>query len=222
MPYGEFASFSPDAKTIAYLPEAVDARTWKRYRGGWAPDIWTFDLTTRASKNITHDNANDAQPMWHGSTLYFLSDRGTNERGNIWAYDTQDGKIPPDHRLHRLRREVPVARPDRHRVPGRRAGCTCSISRREKTHEVSVKVVTDRASLRPHEQDVGNEITAATLSPTGKRAGFEAHGDVFTVPAENGAPRDLTQTSTPPSARRPGRPTARQSRTGATSRASTS
>src|SRR6185437_4895440 len=93
MPYGEFASFSPDAKTVAYLPEAVDARTWKRYRGGWAPDIWTFDLATHASKNITHDNANDAQPMWHGSTLYFLTDRGTNERGNIWAYDTKTDKF---------------------------------------------------------------------------------------------------------------------------------
>ncbi len=45
------------ARRIAYLPEAVDARTWKRYRGGWAPDIWTFDLTTGAAKNITHDEA---------------------------------------------------------------------------------------------------------------------------------------------------------------------
>jgi tricorn protease len=34
VPYGEFASFSSDGNTIAYLPEAVDARTWKRYRGG--------------------------------------------------------------------------------------------------------------------------------------------------------------------------------------------
>src|SRR5256885_647143 len=84
MPYGEFASFSPDANTIAYMPASVDNRTWKRYRGGWAPAIWTFNLTTGEAKNVTHDPASDAQPMYHGNTLYFLSDRGKNQRGNIW------------------------------------------------------------------------------------------------------------------------------------------
>ena len=29
--------------------------------------------------------------MWHGNTIYFLSDRGANERNNIWAYDTKAG-----------------------------------------------------------------------------------------------------------------------------------
>ena len=54
-----------------------DFRNWKRYRGGWAPDLWLFDLKTlRRAKNITNNPANDAQPMWHGNTIYFLSDRG--------------------------------------------------------------------------------------------------------------------------------------------------
>ncbi|MFI5228017.1 MAG: PDZ domain-containing protein [Gemmatimonadales bacterium] len=194
MPYGEFASFSPDAKTVAYLPEAVDARTWKRYRGGWAPDIWTFDLATHASKNITNDRANDAQPMWHGSTLYFLSDRGKNERGNIWAYDTKTEKFRQITDFGDYDVKYPSLGPsDIVFQAGDRMYLLDLAS--EKAREVSVKVVTDRASLRPHEQEVGNEIASAALSPTAKRALFEAHGDVFTVPAENGAPRDLTQTS---------------------------
>ncbi|MGH7532699.1 MAG: S41 family peptidase, partial [Gemmatimonadales bacterium] len=63
--YGEFGAISPDGKTLAYMPEALDFRTWKRYRGGWASDVWLFDLTTFASKNVTHDPAIDGQPMWH-------------------------------------------------------------------------------------------------------------------------------------------------------------
>jgi tricorn protease len=33
VPYGEFGSVSPDGKTLAFMPESQDFRTWKRYRG---------------------------------------------------------------------------------------------------------------------------------------------------------------------------------------------
>ena len=38
-------------------------------------------------------------------------------------------------------------------------------------------------------------IRSAVLSPTGVRAAFEARGEIFTVPAEKGQPRNLTQSS---------------------------
>jgi len=194
MPYGEFASFSPDGHTLAYLPEAVDARTWKRYRGGWAPDIWTFDLTTGAAKNITHDNANDAQPMWHGSTLYFLTDRDEHMRGNIWAYDTQKQTFRELTHFTDFDVKYPSLGPtDIVFQAGDRMYLLDLAT--EKMHEVPVTVVTDRSTLRPHVEIVGNQIADAMISPTGKRAGFQAHGDIFTVPAENGMLHDLTQTS---------------------------
>src|SRR4051812_41095542 len=87
VPYGEFGAYSPDGKQFVYMPMAQDFRNWKRYRGGWAPDLMLFDLKSFATKNITANPANDAQPMWHGNTIYFVSDRGANERNNIWAYD---------------------------------------------------------------------------------------------------------------------------------------
>jgi len=87
VPYGEFGAVSPDGGRLAYMPMSQDFRTWKRYRGGWNPDVWLFDLRSYASENVTHDDANDAHPMWHGRTLYFLSDRDSSGRNNIWAYD---------------------------------------------------------------------------------------------------------------------------------------
>ena len=93
MPYGEFGTFSPDGKQFVYMPMSQDFRNWKRYRGGWAPDLMLFDLKTFATRNITNNPANDAQPMWHGNTIYFLSDRGANERNNIWAYDVAGGAV---------------------------------------------------------------------------------------------------------------------------------
>jgi tricorn protease len=93
VPYGEFGAVSPDGKTLAYIPISVDFRTWKRYRGGMNPAIWLFDLKTYASKDITGNETANSQPMWHDSTLYFLSDRDKNKRCNIWAYDTKQEKF---------------------------------------------------------------------------------------------------------------------------------
>src|SRR5262250_334077 len=89
LPYGEFGAISSDGKTLAYVPISVDFRTWKRYRGGMNPAIWLFNLDTYAAKNITGNEAANSLPMWHGSTLYFLSDRDKNRRANIWAYDSK-------------------------------------------------------------------------------------------------------------------------------------
>ncbi|MBS3773947.1 MAG: PD40 domain-containing protein, partial [Bacteroidales bacterium] len=44
VPYGENASFSDDGNRIAYTDKSRIYRTWKRYRGGMAPDIFLFDL----------------------------------------------------------------------------------------------------------------------------------------------------------------------------------
>ena len=91
--YGEIGAISPDGKTLAYTTRSRDFRNWKRYRGGMNPDIYLFDLASFDVKNITSNDANDAHPMWHGKTLYFLSDRGANQRHNLWAYDLDSGAM---------------------------------------------------------------------------------------------------------------------------------
>ena len=47
---------------------------------------------------------------------------------------------------------------------------------------------------RPHWEDVAGALQQPALSPTGKRAVFEARGEIFTVPAEKGDVRNLTRT----------------------------
>ncbi|RPI60760.1 MAG: peptidase S41, partial [Ignavibacteriales bacterium] len=46
LPYGEFGVISPDGNKIAYTPISAAFRTWKRYRGGMAADIFIFDLNS--------------------------------------------------------------------------------------------------------------------------------------------------------------------------------
>ncbi|HTU33709.1 MAG TPA: PDZ domain-containing protein, partial [Candidatus Acidoferrum sp.] len=62
-------------------------------------------------------------------------------------------------------------------------------------HEVHVTVSADMPQLLPHWIKVADQIQNADISPTGQRAVFEAHGDIFTVPADKGDIRDITNTA---------------------------
>src|SRR5664279_2485931 len=52
MPTAGPGSYSPDGKRIAYAPMFRDFRHWKRYQGGWAQDLYVFDLATHQQKKI--------------------------------------------------------------------------------------------------------------------------------------------------------------------------
>jgi tricorn protease len=47
LPRGGFCSFSPDGKKLAYNRIFREFRTWKRYRGGMADDVWVHDFDTK-------------------------------------------------------------------------------------------------------------------------------------------------------------------------------
>ncbi len=194
VPYGEFGAISPDGRTLAYVPISVDFRTWKRYRGGMNPDIWLFDLEKLTARNLTRSPAADSVPMWHGETLYFLSDRDENQRANIWACNLKNNKARQITFFKEFDVHFPSIGPDD--LVFENAGRLYLLDlRTEKYDEVKIRVVTDRATLKPHHQAVSNYISSATLSPGGKRALFEARGDIFSAPAEHGPVLNLTRSS---------------------------
>ncbi|HEY5912733.1 MAG TPA: PDZ domain-containing protein [Verrucomicrobiae bacterium] len=194
VPYGEFGSISPDGKTLAYVPISVDFRTWKRYRGGMNPAIWLFNLETFDSKNITGNEAANSLPMWHGTTLYFLSDRDKNKRANIWAYDTQKNKFRQVTTFEEFDIHFPNIGPED--IVFENGGRLYLLRlATEKYAEVQIQVLTDRATLKPRLEDVSKAVHEPDISPSAKRAAFEARGDIFTVPAEHGVVRNLTRSS---------------------------
>jgi tricorn protease len=194
VPYGEFGALSPDGKKLAYTPITLSFRTWKRYRGGMAADIWIFDLEKLTAENITNSEADDEFPMWHGGAIYFLSDRGPSQRSNIWAYDlatkaTRQVTDFGDFDVH-----FPAAGPSD--IVFEAGGKLYLFDfANQKTREVKVEVVTDESTLMPRMDNVERLIQNASPSPDGKRAVFEARGDLYSVPAENGNVVDLTRTS---------------------------
>lgn len=194
VPYGEFGAISPNGRQIAYTPKSRDFRTWKRYRGGMAPDIWLFDLQTYESRRITDGDFNDGHPMWHGGTIYYLSDRGPSERFNLWAYDSGNGQTRQVTDFDEFDVRFPAIGPDD--LVFEAGGRLYLMDLDDEGYqEVEIDVVTDRASLKPRTESVAELIQNAAISPSGARAVFEARGELFTVPAEHGPIRQMTRSS---------------------------
>ena len=193
VPYGEFGEISPDGKSLAYTPISLDFRTWKRYRGGMVPDIWLFDLEKLEARNVTKSDANDSIPMWHGDTLYFLSDRDAAKRCNLWAYDLKQDQFRQLTTFTDFDVRFPSIGP---KDLVFEAGGRLYLLDLEsgKTEDVDVRVITDRLTLKPRLESVSKLVQNSAISPTGKRALFEARGDIFSVPAEHGVVRNLTRT----------------------------
>ena len=87
LPRGGFASYSSDGSRLAYNRIFREFRTWKRYRGGMADDVWLHDFAAKTTTNLTNNAALDSFPMWKGNTVYFLSDRDEPNRMNLYSYD---------------------------------------------------------------------------------------------------------------------------------------
>ena len=193
-PYGEIGAISPDGRRLAYTTKDVSTRTWKRYKGGLAPDVWVLDLRTRDARNVTNDPANDEHPMWHGETLYFLSARGPEQRSNLWKLDLAGGAAQQVTRFDDVDVSWPAIGPQDivFQAGGRLYLLDLAT---EQQREVPVTVATDLATLRARTENVGGLLQWSDISPQGKRAVFQARGELFTLPAEHGPALPLTRTS---------------------------
>ncbi len=194
IPYGEFGALSIDGRTLAYQPASREFRTWKRYRGGLASEIWLFDLEDGSARNLTADPANDSLPMWHGGSLYFLSDRGQAMRSNIWLIDPETGETRQMTHFEDFDVHFPAIGPSE--IVFEAGGSLYLMDLGTgASREIPIEVVTDEATLRPRTVGVGDAIEAGAISPTGKRAVFEARGELLTVPAEHGPIRNITRST---------------------------
>ncbi len=194
LPYGDFASFSPDGKSVALNFQSRVFRTWKRYRGGWAPDIYTFNLEDYSSENITNNTGSDEYPMWHGNKVYYLSDNGEEMRYNLWVYDISTKANTQltnykDQDIH-----FTSIGPDAivFETGGRMHVYDLTGNQHK---EIEIKVVTDQMSLLPKNVNPKSNLQYASISPNGKRVVVTARGELFSVPAKDGYVKNLTNTS---------------------------
>lgn len=192
LPRGGFCSFSPDGKKLAYNRVFREFRTWKRYRGGQADDIWIYDFETKGLSNITNNPAQDIIPMWSGNKIYFVSDR--DSRMNLFVYDLGTKETRKLTNFTGFDVKFPSIGNDA--IVFENGGYIHTLDlATEKVTKISISIKEDLAIGRGGIRDVSKEITNFEISPDGNRALFGARGDVFTVPAKYGNTRNITATS---------------------------
>ncbi len=192
--YGEFGSLSADGSKIAFIDRSRIFRTWKRYRGGTASDVWIFDLNTLESENITNNRANDELPMWVGNRVYFLSDQGPNQRFNIWSYDldTKSSRQITNIKDYDVHFPSNSSKEIVYEAGGKIYLLDLST---EKSKEVEIQITSDMISIKPRKESVEDYVQSWTLSPDGKRGLIQARGEIFTLPQEKGIVKNLTRTT---------------------------
>lgn len=192
LPRGGFCSYSPDGSKLAYNRVFREFRTWKRYRGGQADDVWIYNFKTKKTENITNNPAQDIIPMWHGNMVFFISDR--NSRLNLYSYnlDTKETKQLTTYKDYDIK--FPSLGGDF--VVYENGGYIYKYDiKKGVSEQIKIQMQEDRDAGRSKLVDVSKSVRSYEISPDGKRALFSARGDIFTVPKKNGATRNLTATS---------------------------
>ncbi|HUN75904.1 MAG TPA: PDZ domain-containing protein [Steroidobacteraceae bacterium] len=204
---GGLATYSPDGQSITYNRIFRNFRTWKRYDGGMAQDVYTYNFGTRTLERITRWKGTDTAPMWFGRKIYFLSDRDAARRENIWVYDLDSKQFTEVTHFRDFDIDFPSLSAEQEHAPGitfQQGGFLWVLDLpTEQLHKLEVSVPDDgvrtgtrfvEASKYIRERDSAQQTDYA-LAPNGKRVLFSARGDIFSLPAEHGATRDLTATS---------------------------
>ncbi len=197
-----FMTYGPDGHSIAYTRIFRDFRTWKRYDGGLSQDVYTYDSHSHALTRITDWKGTDTSPMWMGRRIYFLSDRDSNRRANIWCFDLDSKQFRQVTHFTDMDIDFPSLGDSA--ITFAQGGALYVLDLPSETmHKLAVDVLDDGTRTGPRTVKVHGAIrdvdtaqqTDYALSPNGHRALFSARGDIFSVPAEYGAIRDLTNTS---------------------------
>ncbi len=193
MPVSGAGAISPDGSLVAYSPLFRDFRTWKRYQGGWAQDLYIFDRAAGTATQVTDHPRTDRDPMWLGDAMHFASDRdGTL---NLYRYDGKSGST--QQLTHEKTWDVRWPSSDsRSRIVYELNGeLRVYDASSGKSRAVPIRVPTDGVARRPRRVSAAKNVESFKLSPQGRRAVFSARGDIFTVPAEKGPTRNLTRSS---------------------------
>jgi tricorn protease len=192
LPMGFEAAYSPDGSQLAYVPLGRAFTAWKRYRGGKTTPIWIATLATGKVVKVPRENSNDFCPMWVGDKVFFLSDR--NGPVTLFSYDPKTKQVK--QALENRGLDLKSASAGSDAIVYEQFGALHLYDLKSgNTKPVKTEIAGDLLELRPRMVEVSKRLRTPHISPTGARALFEARGEILTVPAEKGDPRNLTNTT---------------------------
>ncbi|HEX8089514.1 MAG TPA: PDZ domain-containing protein, partial [Blastocatellia bacterium] len=192
LPRGYQGKLSPDGTHIAYRMNNSWDEERRNYRGGQNRPVWIVDLKSYDLVSPPWTDSKDIDPVWSGDAVYFISDR--DGVANVWSYDTKTKKLAQVTRFTDF--DVKTIDAGAGAIVFEQAGYIHEMDPKTgKEHIVNITATGDFPWMMPRWEDVTSRMTNLALSPTGKRVGVEARGEIFTIPAEKGDVRNLSHSS---------------------------
>jgi tricorn protease len=193
IPNAARATYSPDGSHIVYNPLSDAFRQWKHYRGGTASRLWIYRVKDQEVTQIPQPEGrcNDIDPMWIGGKIYFVSDRAGEF--NLFSYDlaskqvtqlTQHTDFPIQAASHGAGQIIYEQAGWLHRYEPATGRST----------RLKVAVAADLPEARSRWATGAKWARNLDLSPSGNRVAVEFRGEILSIPAEKGDPRNLTNT----------------------------
>jgi tricorn protease len=193
---GNAASFSPDGKRIAYNPKGQSY--WRKfYRGSYQTDVWVEDIAAKKFSQVTDFEGMDSWPMWgRDGGIYFVSDRDGNGLTNIWRVDDSGGKAE----------KVTSFRSGDVRFPSISADGRVIVFEHDfgiwKLDTAGKKVSQIRLDIDAETQENDSEVRSFAseaddydVAPNSRRLVVSTHGELFTVPVDEGDIRQITDSA---------------------------
>jgi len=188
------ATYSPDGKRMAYTPLGERFGQWKNYRGGTVSTIWLYTIADYSVEKIPQPEGrcNDTDPMWIGNKIYFRSDR--NGEFNLFSFDTGTKDI--NQLTHYNDFPILDSSLGNGKIIYEQGAFLHLFSPGNgQSERLKIGVAADLLELRPRYVSGSRYVRDASISPSGARAVFEFRGEIITVPAKEGDPRNLTKTT---------------------------
>jgi tricorn protease len=184
---------SDDGRMLAYQEIGFWDPEWRNYRGGQAQPVRVVNLATLELETPPWEGERHMDPTWMDGLVYYISER--DWAANVWSYDPRTKQ----ERQLTFHSDFDVKSLDAGHgvVVYEQAGYLHEINPASgaRRHLV-IHAHGDHNWARARWADVpAAQLANARLSATGKRAAFEYRGDVFTVPAEHGSWRNVTESS---------------------------
>jgi tricorn protease len=192
LPRAYQGKISADGAYIAYRMNNSWDEERRNYRGGQNRPIWILDLKSFEVVSPPWTDSKDVDPVWVDDVVYFISDR--DGVANVWSYQTKTKKLTQLTRFTDF--DVKALNSGAGVVVFEQAGFIHELDPRSgKERIINIGATGDFPWMMPNWQDVSNRMTNMALSPTGKRVAVEARGEIFTMPADKGDVRNLTNSS---------------------------
>ena len=190
VPEGGPATLSPDGSKLAYNPISREWRTWKRYTGGRAQDVWIYDLVQNRVERITDFPGTENWPLWLDDRIYYAADRtGTL---NLWCYEVRT----------KVTRQITSFTDFDVLFPARGdAGVVFELGGdiwlmergTERLRKLEIHLADDAPWTRPIWKDGSSRLGDFTTAPDADRAVVELRGELFAVPKKDGEAENLTK-----------------------------